>query len=84
MGIHHALRLPGRTGCVVQGQRIPLIIRWGVRKVGRALCQQTFIGQLTDTLAARPLWVLDINDEQIAPGLRDRRSRQPGELGIHE
>ena len=84
MGIHHALRLPGRAGCVVQGQRIPLIIRRGVRKIGCALCQQSLIGQLTNTVAARPLWILNINDEQIAPGLGDRLSRQRGELGIHE
>ena len=84
MGIHHALRLAGRAGCVIQGQRIPLIIRRGVRKIGRTLCQQGFIGQLTNTVAARPLGVLDINDEQIAPGVAHRLSRQGGELGINE
>ena len=39
MRVNHPFRLPGRARCVVQGQRIPLIIWRGVRKVRRALCQ---------------------------------------------
>ena len=84
MGVHHTLRLPSGTRSVVEGDRIPFIVRETVIKLGISLGQQRVIGQRTNALPTRPFGVLNIDNQQVSSRSLHCLFCQLGVLGVDQ
>ena len=82
--INNALGPARGSGSVVQRQRVPLIIGQGIGEGGIAFGQQIVKGELADPFATRSFAVFDIDDQEIAAGLRDGFGGHCRKLGIDQ
>ena len=71
--IHHALRVAGGTGGVVERDRFPFVGRPAPCELRVALGEQLFISELAQTLAARELGVQCIDDGDLFLQQLERR-----------
>ena len=84
MRIDYTFRLPRCARGIIQRQRIPFIIRQGVRKIIATLGQQSLVSQLTDAITARTFAVLNIDHEETPTRQGHCLTRQLRKLGINQ